>query len=561
MRIWRTRWNNLEVPENWNVSCLSLLLDADQAYLEQNQAVPSAVESSLQAKRLLPQNDRELFERLVSYKMLELNLKTTLIARIGWKPEKTTMPIGPLAICRSCLYPRSVTMMGKKDMCGNCLATDYKDDEERKQWIEGRVSKDTSETSDATWVECFNKECRAQYIVYHPEALNVRPKCYYCRAQSSHPKSKGRGDPAPMIECSQCLSRVIYPHKYRPKNMLESEYKCVGCTSGRTTVIDVETTATKLSKENSIAWLLLNKQDKLKEPLSGRSLFQQITQSGTDDFCKQVLLFPESNKQVLTLDGKLLQNTPEVISQMREWISRRRTEQGTCSLCFSSMRKSDINAACGRRGCNQLICRSCLSGWYGLNGAGRMINISALSCPFCRRAPTAKTLHAYGMGIHAIRNLGQAVERKGQWIYAWCKTCATASPYLERVCARGAPPELSDWSCDECQRAEALAAQRHAEWIAAETARLEAEGRRIDWEARAALQARADRRAQTLKLVTKKCPHCQVETEKSMGCGHMTCICGKHWCWFCGEKQAAGDIYDHMSEVHGGWYDADDEHE
>ena len=29
MLIWRNRWNDIEVPENWDVSCLSLLLDAD----------------------------------------------------------------------------------------------------------------------------------------------------------------------------------------------------------------------------------------------------------------------------------------------------------------------------------------------------------------------------------------------------------------------------------------------------------------------------------------------------------------------------------------------------
>lgn len=30
--LWRDRWNDLTIPETWNVSCLGLLLDADEAY-------------------------------------------------------------------------------------------------------------------------------------------------------------------------------------------------------------------------------------------------------------------------------------------------------------------------------------------------------------------------------------------------------------------------------------------------------------------------------------------------------------------------------------------------
>ncbi|TID19665.1 hypothetical protein E2P81_ATG06831 [Venturia nashicola] len=552
MRIWRSRWHNLEVPENWNVSCLSLLLDADKACTLQIRA-----ETDSKMKHILAPDDRQLFERLISYKMLELNLRTTLVAKIGWKPEKTTMPIGPLVLCRLCQYPRSVTVMGAKNICGNCLATDYPNDAQRQERINGRVSKDVTETSDAAWVECCTRTCRAQYIVYHPEALNVRAKCYYCRQQSSLPDEKRSNDPAPAVECVQCLNRVIYPHEYRPKTLQTSQFRCLACMFGRKTVVDVHATAAQLSKENGTAWLLTNKDNKLKAPFSGQSLFQQVTQAGTKDFCNQVILFPETGRQSLLLNGQILHNTSELIDQLREWISRRHAEQGTCSLCFSNLRKSDINPACGRHGCDQGICRSCLAGWYGLNAAGKIINISALSCPFCRRAPTAKTLHAYGMGINAVCNLQEGVEKKGQWIYAWCKDCTTAKPYLERVCARGAPPGITDWICEECQLAATEAARRQADWIAAETARMEREGRHMHRETRMALQREAGERASKLMSVTKECPHCSVQTEKSMGCGHMTCVCGKHWCWFCGEKQNEDGVYDHMSEVHGGWYGND----
>jgi hypothetical protein len=563
MMMWQSKWNDLETPENWNVSCLSLLLDADKAYLERKKTeTPETGDTTV--KGLLLDSHKQLFERIASYKMLELNLKTTLTAKVGWKPDKTTMPLGPVVTCRTCKYPRSVTMMGRNGQCGNCLADDYKSAEERQECIEGRVSKDDNASTDAIWVECFIQTCRAQYVVYNTERLNVRAKCHYCREQSSLEEAKRSNNPAPWLECEQCLNRVIYPKEYRIGDM--ANYKCVGCTSGRKTIVEIETTAEKLSKENGTGWLLENKSDKLKEPLGGRSLFHQITQAGTEDFCKKVILFPNAEKRKITRNGKLIRNTPDLIAQLSSWVSRRRTEAGTCSLCFSDIRKGDLNPACGRRGCEQRICRNCLGGWYGLNAAGRIINTAALSCPFCRRTPTAKTLHSYGMGIHAVADLRDAVENSGQWVYAWCFTCSTAKQYLERVCAAGAPPELKDWDCESCAQARREAAEREAQELAAEITRLEQAGRRMDYEARMEAQ-RAVERARAVKkgldkqskLVLRECPFCKAMTEKSYGCGHMTCICGKHWCWFCGKKSSSSEIYSHMEEVHGGFFGDDDD--
>lgn len=104
MMTWRDRWNNVEIPETWNISCLSLLINADNAC---NQ-------------RLLKPEDKALFERLIQYKMLEYNLATTLTARIGWTPRQTSMAVGTLVVCSLCKYPRSVTVMGPDNVCGIC---------------------------------------------------------------------------------------------------------------------------------------------------------------------------------------------------------------------------------------------------------------------------------------------------------------------------------------------------------------------------------------------------------------------------------------------------------
>jgi len=489
--------------------------------------------------------------------MLEMNLRTTLSAKVGWKPDKTSMPIGPVITCRLCHNPRSVTMMGPKGICGNCTFTDYESPEARQAWVDGGVSKDDNENTSATWVECSIHTCRAQYVIYHPEALNVRPKCYYCREQSSISEDRRNKDPAPCLECKQCLSRVIVPKEYRTNDT--SNYRCIACSTDRKTIVEVETSAKDLSKENTTSWLLENKKDKLKTPLGGRSVFYQINQAGTDGFCDQVVLFPNPDKQKLTIGGKLIHNTSDLIAQLKSWVSRRRTESGTCSLCFNDIRKADLNPACGRKSCEQRICRNCLSGWYGLNAAGRIINTAALSCPFCRRAPTAKTLHSYGMGIQAVGDLQEAVDNSGEWVYAWCVECSKAKQHVERVCAAGITRELTDWTCGGCEQLREEAAQRQIADLAAEIAELEAGDQRMNLERRNQARIEIDQARSTKKrtLNLKNCPHCTVLTEKKSGCGHMKCDCGGHWCWFCGVASNGGSIYSHMSKVHGGWYGSD----
>lgn len=53
-----------------------------------------------------------------------------------------------------------------------------------------------------------------------------------------------------------------------------------------------------------------------------------------------------------------------------------------------------------------------------------------------------------------------------------------------------------------------------------------------------------------------KCPKCKTPTYKDGGCNHITCPCGCHWCYKCGEGfGCASKCYEHLSHVHGGCFD------
>ncbi|KAI0908851.1 hypothetical protein F4823DRAFT_597058 [Ustulina deusta] len=529
MLAWRKRWNNLEIPETWNVSCLSLILDADKSFEERRQR--GELEDDI--KTFLSGGDRQLFQRLVDYSLLIVNMSTTLQARVGWQPRRAKVSIGPLVTCKKCKYPRSVTVMAPGGVCGLCVCDPESfDRKSRDESIRSNVTKDDTEKSEATWVECGVPTCHVQYIIYNPEMLNVRPKCHYCRmsgqaqlTKSTSAKSTSTSPTAPWVECSICLSRVIWPHEYRPAGLSVGEFQCPACLDNRDTIVAVESTARELADENGAAWLLRNKNNKIPDAFANRSLFKTVTASGTEDFATLVEILPASDTTDLKCHGKLVRNTAEVKSALWDWIRARRTEGGTCTLCFSTFNKRDLRSACGRSGCQQPICNKCRQEWYGINRRGHIINVAALCCPFCRRQPAARAVSGAAGGITSLGNLRRAVDEAGSWIYAWCDSCGTAKRFMERACAQGAPPELRQWQCEECEER----------------------------------KKKPDEPVQDIR----SCPGCGVPTERTGGCGHIACTvpdCDTHWCYFCGIATDPTQIYLHMAEEHGGWYGTVNEH-
>ncbi|KAF4980419.1 hypothetical protein FZEAL_3572 [Fusarium zealandicum] len=512
------KWNSIDIPETWNTGCLSLLLDADRDF--EKRVSDGVTQRPTPDTNILKETDRKLFKTLVDYKMLEMNLKTTLQAKIGWRPEKDKVALGPVIICKMCKFPRSVTMMSTHGVCGICVLGESKcqclacsRSEDHKERRKRNVSADHNEKSLGYWVECSRAQCRAQYVVYNPNALRIRAKCFYCR----HNDGKSDQGPAPVVECSKCLNRVIWPNDYRPKSLDLGKFECSACASDVVTIVSQDTTAEDLAKENGTDWVLRNDDAAIPDVFNGRSLFYTASHCDLPHLPEKVEVIPVDNLTSLTINGKLVRNQPEVKASLQHWVVSRRTESGVCSLCFSNVRKGDLRRACGRAGCHQLICNGCTQGWYGINTRGRIINVAALSCPFCRRRPAPKTVSPFGLAH--LGNLRLAVKEAGSWVYAWCAECDFAKQYIERACATGAPPELKEWSCDECNVSSAG-------------------GKGI---------------------TARECPGCGVVTQKVGGCDHISCPCGAHWCFACGKGMEEGEIYSHIGREHGGLFVEDDD--
>lgn len=533
-----THWNSLAIPETWNLGCLGLLLDADKDY--EKRVAEGVTARPTDESRVLSTKDRDTFTALVEYKMLELNLDTGLEAQITWTPAKTKVALGPLVVCKRCLYPRSVTVMAPGGICGlcdaergdGCSCSTCAPADDHAERVKTNVSADQTETSDAYWVECSQSACRAQYVVYNPNALRVRPKCFFCRHARSARNATGQDTTkdvqdtkkdvgkAPTVECATCLGRIIWPQEYRPDDLDVTAYQCPACVAGRKTIVGEETTARKLSDENGWEWLLRNDDKTIRQPFNGRTVFYTASNCNLDAIDAKVEILPASSsassaasETPFTIRGKLVRNPEELRASLLNWVRARRTESATCSLCFSSVRKGDVLPACGRSGCHQLICAGCRDSWYGINAPGRILNLPALHCPFCRRRPAPRAIGKFR--LHQIGALRAAVDEGGAWIYAWCRGCGFAKPYVERVCAAGAPAELVDWTCEACQP------ELELELVVGR--------KRI-----------------------RRCPGCGVATEKTYGCDHITCPCGTHWCYACGRESDQGKIYEHMAREHGG---------
>ena len=174
----------------------------------------------------------------------------------------------------------------------------------------------------------------------------------------------------------------------------------------------------------------------------------------------------------------------------------------TCTLCFEQ--STVLESACGR--CTNLVCAPCLKEWYCNVLPGKCVLPTHCLCPFCRRRPHGKTLRRYNKQACTIVFGNEVYDP--DWFHGWCVQCFRVRPWMERACGGTVPEDkVGGFVCEDCN------VMPHVP-------------------------------------NTKQCPGCTATIEKNGGCGHMTCRCNTHFCWYCLFVGEEDDVYDHIGDEH-----------
>jgi hypothetical protein len=514
------KWLDVEVPENISYDCGKFLLQAPKDIV-------------------LTDGERKVYEDMRTYRLVELNLDSSLTAVVPWTPEKTREVGDRKVECEKCKIKRSVTMMSSdvKGLCGICAIPDEGEDAMKAEDYQnhGEV--------ESCWVECSVRTCRAQYVVENVAGLRVKPKCFYCR----------NGKECPWQECTRCLNRVVVPIHLRSD---AEKYLCPACdpsiTSTRSSlssIVESPTTTRALATENDFKFL---RWAPLPDLFKGKSAFKIFQANGPEAFLRREPLSEEELKKY-SLNGKPIHNIVDMIAQIEARVGKGEVEFGCCTLCFEDFPYSRLSSACGRSGCRQPTDEACLAQWYGVNKPGKLLSPMQLLCPFCRRKPTRKVLTRHNRQAAALGGLQAALEDPG-WYYAWCMGCGFAKRAYERACCDGdrLPVIQDNFFCEECTGNDQQLLVRLLQ-EADEAARAGNDTQRRE------LLARIESLKAKKVLRITPCPSCGVMVEKTDGCNHITCQCGAHFCHVCGGQFEADSIYDHMSMEHGGFMDYEDE--
>jgi hypothetical protein len=196
-----------------------------------------------------------------------------------------------------------------------------------------------------------------------------------------------------------------------------------------------------------------------------------------------------------------------------------------CMICGDTTHISNLHSMCGH--CNNKVCKSCGEKWYGSITKGNLIQPSRLRCAFCSKVPKFPVIRYFNITISSLMG-ARCKLFDSNYYYAWCTRCNYIKTAGDVACAAMAEPNFHGcFECDDCRIA--------------------------------IVNAQPD-------VDMKLCPNaaCGIATEKTSGCNHITCPnCTTHWCYVCMAifpgnhvlTNSEQDIYRHMYEAHGGWYD------
>lgn len=427
--------------------------------------------------------------------------------------------------CGSCDTTRCFTIFpGDSEICGHCLSIN----KDAPKYPPTEVPDKKPNSID--WAQCST--CTGNYGITCTESLNVRPKCHNCREKRA----------PELIECMRCLNKFLNPsgsalialndahnlYNDEPdkasivKNAIDSgKFICPCCVEKpNDTISQTEVSISTLIDENQKLTSLIPYGPYQQIMTSNKKLWEIVSSCDNID--------PSSSSGIiksLTYNGFTI-HTPSNVATATMDLLLNHSGIETCCMCVNDVLLREMNPACGS--CPNRICKSCTNSWYSQVNIGHLVMQGYCHCPFCKSAPVFDTVRR--LDIRHIRNLRKTERNKTsicEWnptsVYGVCRRCLNLKHALARECARDNMPNITNFICEDCTANSTL-----------------------------------ENAASASELVTKCCPSCFTETERTGGCNHITCVCDTHWCWTCGSNtDEYGDpfdshsIYDHMSECGG----------
>lgn len=521
LRRHRGKWLDSTFPENLAFGFAKLMLQVPDALADDEVALLAHVKD-------------------VNGVLINRNMQLELEVPTG--PAPLTIAPDFKEQCTACGHMRSFTLIAEDGRCGSCHAM-----------APGTVDPEPSDIDAQTqshWVEC--KTCKAHYAVVDAPALNVPPRCHYCRAATAAAKAArsldAKATPSaakslpiitPRLRCTTCLNAYVYPRLCKDAGVNDCPlvdrsawpspatdtcmpgFTCPRCRYDKP--LPTETVSVRMadlvehSAANTAAVLgavgLRMSGDTgildLSSGVKGTALRSILVRSAASDRAAASDVCGERQGR-LSWAGKPVANDSAVLAEAKQWIISGSAEKGTCALCFDDLPRASLRRACGRRGCAIEACTGCLESWYGTVKKGTLLTLATLDCPFCKRRPSPRVLTLFNAA--ALRLLARTSDLDPNWYHGWCIECNRAKPALERVCAQD-PPTLRQFECETCQTDAPLVLPA-------------GEGQPL----------------------VKQCPNeaCGAYIQKTTGCDHITCICRQHWCWSCRELFDEDEIYSHI---------------
>ncbi|OQS00092.1 ariadne-like ring finger protein [Thraustotheca clavata] len=458
---------------------------------------------------LLTPKERNVYKQLFRIHRLRLAATKDIDVHVGFVPKKSGLWPDRKAQCDTCGYKTSYSLMVSPSKCAMCVT--YEDDAKRLQ------ENTAIEGNQSHMVECV--DCHGVYAVLQVNQLSTLPKCWACRLNIP--------ERPPTVDCHRCLNTFIDPAQLYRQNNSDSNglWTCPVCVEEPARAIEKKLVQFKAimgensSLMNAFGWttsantkafttMVLNRQLPLiKIVHQSFDLLTSYTDTPTTEVDLRVI-------------GKIVHDAVTLRDELSAMVLQDSLKD-VCNLCFEELFLVNLKSACGR--CTTKVCSPCLTKWYGENQPGKMVLTTNLACPFCRRDPRLGVLRRHNRQACGLIFTRNRPTYNPEMYYGWCLGCYQIKEMVERACAEEPPRNITDFHCTEC------------------------------------LNARAERVDTTLYEgtgavgKTHECPGCGVLTEKVSGCNHITCVCGQHWCFACGEGFDSDElVYDHMYAVHRG---------